>query len=303
MGARSWSSFAALVALTSALAVVFPALLPEDALAQRGRGRRDRPSRSAAPSTPSGEATSPPGVDPRLDAEARALFLAGETAYDAGRYEAALEYFTRAHELSGRPGLLFNIASASERLRRDEEALAAYEQYLSELPDAANRGFTEERIAFLQQQLAQEAQLREAAARSAHAPVLPEPRPDPHPELPLDEDEPQLEVTPSGAPRHTPAPREARAEVLEVEEIPVPAPAIPSAALDPGRSGDDRDDREELVEQWWFWTIVGVAVVGTGVGVGAAIAAASDGGGGVGGSPPVTGDFGPGGVVIALEAF
>ena len=206
--------------------------------------------------------------------------------------------------------MLFNFAAAGAGVRRDGEALAAYEQYLSELPDAANRDFTEERIAFLREQLAREAELREAAMRGAHAPLLP--RPDPHPELPLDEDEPQSETLQSDTLQsetlqsetlqsETLPSGEPRVAVLEVEEIPIPAPEIPRAVIDPA-AGGDRDSGEDLVEQWWFWTIVGVAVVGTGVGIGAAVAAASDGGQ-VGGATPVTGDFGPGGIVVALEAF
>jgi len=83
------------------------------------------------------------------DAEARALYNAGEIAYGEGRYAAALEYFQRAHELSGRPALLFNIGTTAERLRRDDVALAAFERYLLEVPDAPSRSAVEARIEIL----------------------------------------------------------------------------------------------------------------------------------------------------------
>jgi tetratricopeptide (TPR) repeat protein len=81
--------------------------------------------------------------------EARALFEAGRTAYDAGRFESALDSFGRAYELSRRPALLFNMGSALERLRRDDEALEHYERYLREVPGAENAQFVRARIHFL----------------------------------------------------------------------------------------------------------------------------------------------------------
>lgn len=52
-----------------------------------------------------------------------------------------------------------------------------------------------------------------------------------------------------------------------------------------------------VVEQWWFWTIVGVAVVGAGVGIGFAVGSREEL------AAPTPGDVGPGGVVIALEGL
>jgi tetratricopeptide (TPR) repeat protein len=83
------------------------------------------------------------------NAEARALFEAGRTAYDAGRFGSALDSFRRAYELSARPALLFNMGSAAERLRRDAEALDYYERYLRDVPSAENRELVQSRIEFL----------------------------------------------------------------------------------------------------------------------------------------------------------
>lgn len=71
-------------------------------------------------------------------------------AYNDGRVADALGYFQRSYALSQRPALLFNIATAHERLRHDAEAIAAYRAYLERVPDADNRRFVEERIAFLE---------------------------------------------------------------------------------------------------------------------------------------------------------
>ena len=76
-----------------------------------------------------------PEADETLDEEARALFSAGNTAFDAGRFEDALGYFQRAYELSHRPVLLYNIGITADRLRRDDQALTAFEQFVAELPE------------------------------------------------------------------------------------------------------------------------------------------------------------------------
>jgi tetratricopeptide (TPR) repeat protein len=84
------------------------------------------------------------------DQEARELFRLGKQAFDEGRYERALKYFNDAYELSHRAGLLSNIGTALDRLRRDREALAAYQSYLQQVPDAPNRAAIEDRIRIIQ---------------------------------------------------------------------------------------------------------------------------------------------------------
>jgi len=99
------------------------------------------------------EEASPP--DDR-EAEARALFEAARTAYESGHFEDALERFRESYELSGRPGLLFNVGTTAERLRRDEEALAAYEAYLEARPDAPNSANVRARVEILRRNLAED---------------------------------------------------------------------------------------------------------------------------------------------------
>ncbi len=128
-------------------------------------------------------------ADDTLDAEARALFQAGELAFQQGRFQNAMEYFTRAYELSGRPGLLYNIGNAADRLRKDAEALAAFEQYLEEKPDAPNRAAVEARIAVLRQRAPASA---DEAAEDA-GPAEAQPADEQAAEPQADEPEPQEE--------------------------------------------------------------------------------------------------------------
>ncbi|MEM6958654.1 MAG: hypothetical protein AAF645_23430, partial [Myxococcota bacterium] len=96
--------------------------------------------------------------------EARGFFLAGRAAYDAGRFEEALERFETSYELSGRPVLLYNIGLAADRARRDARALEAYEGYLEAVPDTENRASVEGRIRSIRMALNRDRVLRELAS-------------------------------------------------------------------------------------------------------------------------------------------
>src|SRR5204863_122677 len=63
--------------------------------------------------------------------------------------------------------LLFDIGSAAERLRRDDEAMRAYQQYLDTLPNAPNREYVESRIVFLREQLGAAYRARQTATESS----------------------------------------------------------------------------------------------------------------------------------------
>src|SRR5690242_5370362 len=136
----------------------------------------------------SGAAAQPPAQPPRQEAqaiddeEARGLFRAGAAAFEAGRYEDALSDFQRAYDRSPRGALLYNVGTAADRLRRDRDALAAFEQYLREVPDAANRAAVESRVAVLREAIARADAERAATAearaaaereRNAHAEAPP----------------------------------------------------------------------------------------------------------------------------------
>jgi tetratricopeptide (TPR) repeat protein len=108
--------------------------------------------------TPSALAQAAPDDD--SVSEARALFLAGKAAFEEGRYDTALGYFQASFDQSERPALLYNIAQCHDRLRQDEQAVAAFEKYLELAPDApSTRSIAENRLRVLRAAIAE----REAA--------------------------------------------------------------------------------------------------------------------------------------------
>lgn len=103
----------------------------------------------------------PPNPD---DEAARELYREGDRFYAEGRYEEALDQFSKAFELSGRATLLFNMANSYERLARYAEAAEVLRRYS---PDATDDEKTalRKRIARLDERA--EAQVRAAVARAA----------------------------------------------------------------------------------------------------------------------------------------
>jgi tetratricopeptide (TPR) repeat protein len=66
------------------------------------------------------------------DAVAKGIFDKGAALYEAGDFGHAYDEFTRAGELTDRPGIVFSRAQALRRLGgRREEAMALYEQYIA----------------------------------------------------------------------------------------------------------------------------------------------------------------------------
>ena len=108
-------------------------------------------------------------------AEAKEAFDIGTRAYADGEFETALASFQRAYELTGSPDLLYNIATVSDRMRRDVDALQAYEGYLEARPKSSDREHVESRIAVLRDaiearrraELQAEIEARNAAVQAA----------------------------------------------------------------------------------------------------------------------------------------
>ncbi|MBK6580025.1 MAG: tetratricopeptide repeat protein [Sandaracinaceae bacterium] len=98
------------------------------------------------------------------DQAARVLFQSAREAFAVGEYERALSGFQQAYDLSRRPALLYNIGTTLDRLRRDDEALAIFEQFLREDPETPNRAEIESRVAQLRAGI-QARHAREEAAR------------------------------------------------------------------------------------------------------------------------------------------
>lgn len=96
------------------------------------------------------------------DEQARSLYLRGDRLYSEGRYEEATAAFQESYDLSGRPGLLFNIANAYERLGQLEEALQALQRFAPDAPEH-QRATVNTRISNIEERLREQDEARRAA--------------------------------------------------------------------------------------------------------------------------------------------
>ena len=119
----------------------------------------------------------PARAQPR-EAEARVLFRAGARAYDAGKFDVAVQAFEQAYELSPKPALRFSTAQA---LRRQyaltpnpallQKALTYYKQYIAEVKEGARVRDAAEGIGEIQVLLGQQGEAVQAGTNPADAPA------------------------------------------------------------------------------------------------------------------------------------
>ena len=139
----------------------------------------------AAPIAPAFAAPADGGDDaaPAENTEADAFASAAVEAFEAGRYDEAVENFRKAFELDKNPNNLFNIGRVYEESGDLDKAVEFYKQFLGQ-PGVSieNRQVAVDRVEVLERAL------------EAMKPEEPDPEPDPEPE------EPDPEVTPEPEP-------------------------------------------------------------------------------------------------------
>src|SRR5207248_613612 len=92
-------------------------------------------------------------VDPDTEI-AQQLIAEGAAAYDAHDYPRALARFEAARHMKPLAAFDYNIARCHDRLGHAAEAVAAYERYVAQKPDAPDSVEVRERIAVLRARLA-----------------------------------------------------------------------------------------------------------------------------------------------------
>lgn len=123
-------------------------LIPSLALAQQGT--------ASAADTEAAGAEVDPEEQARRTQEARSLYDAGTVAFADGRFEDARRRWREAYELTGLPSLRYNIGMAEDRLNLSAAAIASYEAYLQDVPDAENRNYVQRRLELLREQQPQD---------------------------------------------------------------------------------------------------------------------------------------------------
>lgn len=73
------------------------------------------------------------------DADAEILYVEGQEAYDHADYATAIQRWRRSYEISGEPGLLFNLAQALRLSGDCAAALETYRRFIAADPDPSEQ--------------------------------------------------------------------------------------------------------------------------------------------------------------------
>ncbi len=143
-------------------------------------------------------------------------------AFAAGQYQQALDLYAELYADKVHPTYLRNIGRCYQNLKQPEKSINAFRDYLRQARRVSAAERAEVEGYIGEMEALQKQQAAEAAA------AAPPPAPEPQPTLP---------IVPPVAPQHA-------VNVVEVQQPPPPAEPTP------------------FYKKAWFWSVVGVAVVG-----------------------------------------
>ncbi len=178
--------------------------------------------------------------------------------FAAGRYDDALELFAKLYAETLNPVYLRNIGRCHQKLRHPDKAIDAFKDYLAKGKKISSderaeiNGYIKE-MQDLRDQQAQQQQPPAAAAPVAAAAAPPPPEAPPAPVQPL----PAPGAEPAGAYPPGAYPPAAYPGAGGPTGQPQPAGTL---VAQPGPAPEAQP--APVYTRWWFWTIIGAAVVG-----------------------------------------
>jgi hypothetical protein len=193
---------------------------------------------------------------PSLGAEsdkavARAHYEIATRLYDLREYTKALEEYKAAYLAKPDPAFLFNIGQCFRKLGSTASALEFYEQYLKKTPpEDPNRMQAEARIRDIQNGRSSEDDPFAKPEGPALPPSATEATRSPRPQAPP-------------PPRPMSEPASAPAAPVTASNPPPPETQLASRSLFISDTSSNAEVASPPVyARWWFWTGIGVAVVG-----------------------------------------
>jgi tetratricopeptide (TPR) repeat protein len=171
----------------------------------------------------------------RAMAEVDGREMRAREAFGAGRYQEALDGFVKLYAEKLHPNYLRNIGRCYQNLGDPDKAISSFREYLRKAK--AVGGEERKEVEGYIKEMEDLKRQREAAAVAPPPPLQP----------------------PTTAPATT---------ALPAAEPP-PPPRQPSLTLTQPAAEPAREEEAPVYKKWWFWTLIGGAVVG-GIGVAAA---------------------------------
>jgi hypothetical protein len=169
-------------------------------------------------------------------------FDKAQIQYKLGHFDEALAGYSRAYELFPAPAFLFNIGQCHKNLKNYERAIFFFEGYLRDEKSPARRALAEDLLTESRAELEKQQRVSAAASPAASPPPV-----DRGPAGPL------------------PAPALALGPSTSVATAPVIL--SPTTGTSDATIHATTESSASWTHQWWFWTAVGVGVLGLAGGV------------------------------------
>lgn len=190
----------------------------------------------------------------------RAAYVKATRYFEAEEFRAALPYFEKAYEQSGhRPATIFGLAQCLRSLRRYDDAIVYFKEYIATEPDNASE--VRETLTLLEEIAAKQRRDREAeAAKKAEE----DKRAEEAAALREREEAERREAERAAAIAEAEARAREAAEAV-IESAPPPPPPSTAVATAPAPTAEQDDS---VLSSPVFWIITGAAVVGGAVALG-----------------------------------
>jgi hypothetical protein len=104
-------------------------------------------------------------VDSMVVDKAKSLFAEGNQHYNLGEFTQALDKYKLAYRVKPLPAFQFNIAQCHRKLGQHKEAIAMYQAYLVDVPEAQNRAMVDSLIGESKQAIDAQAAAEQARER------------------------------------------------------------------------------------------------------------------------------------------
>jgi len=189
--------------------------------------------------------------DKKHNDKARAHFETGTAYFRLEKYPEALQEFEQGYLEKQDPAYLFNIAKCHRQLGRSAEAMRFFRRFVNETPNGHP------------QRAQAEQALRELEGTTAPAPpfVPPPPPPSTSPPAPPRSAPPAPSVA-AGPAAVSPMPPAPSFVASPLAPPPVASAMVVSAPAPEVAAAPEPTNGRPVYKKWWFWTLVGAAVVG-----------------------------------------
>jgi len=181
----------------------------------------------------------------------------GDAYYKLEKYGNAIGEYEQAYLVKADPSFLYNIAQCHRLMGHSAEAIKFYRRFLKDAPNAPNRAVAEKHIKDLEETSAHPESAVETPTASRPQ-TLPAP-PASEPAVTLTTPPPASSLPPASS---GPQPISVAPALALNAPPPTSSPSTDIAPIGENGAAPSQTEARPFYNRWWFWTAVGVVVLG-----------------------------------------